>query len=43
MSIHSQNDKVILEFGLHKPAFRIVVNSPTTTRVGGCRPGSNRR
>ena len=30
MSIHSQNDKVILEFGLHKPAFRIVVNSPTT-------------
>jgi acetaldehyde dehydrogenase (acetylating) len=30
MSIHSQNDEVILEFGLHKPAFRIVVNSPTT-------------
>jgi acetaldehyde dehydrogenase (acetylating) len=30
MSIHSQNDQVILEFGLHKPAFRIVVNSPTT-------------
>jgi acetaldehyde dehydrogenase (acetylating) len=30
MSIHSQNDHVILEFGLHKPAFRIVVNSPTT-------------
>jgi acetaldehyde dehydrogenase (acetylating) len=30
MSIHSQNDKVILEFGLHKPAFRIVVNSPAT-------------
>jgi len=30
MSIHSQNEQVILEFGLHKPAFRIVVNSPTT-------------
>ena len=30
MSIHSQNEKVILEFGLKKPAFRIVVNSPST-------------
>jgi acetaldehyde dehydrogenase (acetylating) len=30
MSIHSQNDEVILQFGLHKPANRIVVNSPTT-------------
>jgi hypothetical protein len=30
MSIHSQNEQVILEFGLHKPAYRIVVNSPTT-------------
>jgi len=30
MAIHSQNDAVILEFGLKKPAFRIVVNSPTT-------------
>jgi acetaldehyde dehydrogenase (acetylating) len=30
MSIHSQNEQVILEFGLKKPAFRIVVNSPTT-------------
>jgi len=30
MSIHSQNESVILEFGLHKPAFRIVVNTPTT-------------
>src|SRR6184192_1980460 len=30
MSIHSQNDQVILEFGLKKPAFRIVVNTPTT-------------
>ncbi len=30
MSIHSQNEQVILEFGLHKPAYRIVVNSPAT-------------
>ena len=30
MSIHSQNEQVILEFGLKKPAFRIVVNTPTT-------------
>src|SRR3954470_2685574 len=30
MSIHSRDDDVILQFGLHKPAYRIVVNSPTT-------------
>jgi acetaldehyde dehydrogenase (acetylating) len=30
MSIHSKNEDVILEFGLKKPAFRIVVNTPTT-------------
>ncbi len=30
MSIHSKNEPVILEFGLKKPAFRIVVNTPTT-------------
>ena len=30
MSIHATDDDVILEFGLHKPAFRIVVNTPTT-------------
>src|SRR5436190_7781179 len=30
MAIHSRNEQVILEFGLHKPAFRIVVNTPTT-------------
>lgn len=30
MSIHSRNERVILEFGLHKPAFRICVNTPTT-------------
>ncbi len=30
MSIHSRDDDVILEFGLRKPAYRIVVNTPTT-------------
>jgi acetaldehyde dehydrogenase (acetylating) len=30
MAIHSRNEEVILEFGLHKPAFRIVVNTPTS-------------
>jgi acetaldehyde dehydrogenase (acetylating) len=30
MSIHSRNDEVILQFGLKKPAYRIVVNTPTT-------------
>jgi acetaldehyde dehydrogenase (acetylating) len=30
MSIHSKNEDVILQFGLKKPAFRIVVNTPTT-------------
>src|SRR4051812_7564280 len=30
MSIHSPNDQIILEFGLKKPAYRIVVNTPTT-------------
>lgn len=30
MSIHSRNEQVILEFGLHKPAFRICVNTSTT-------------
>ncbi len=30
MGIHSRNDDVILQFGLRKPAFRIVVNTPTT-------------
>src|SRR5471032_724536 len=39
MSIHSQNDQIILEFGLHKPAFRIVVNSPTTHGLVGLSTG----
>lgn len=30
MSIHSTNEDIILAFGLQKPAFRIVVNTPTT-------------
>ncbi len=30
MSVHATDDEVILQFGLHKPAFRIVVNTPTT-------------
>ena len=30
MSIHSRNQEVILQFGLRKPAYRIVVNTPTT-------------
>ena len=30
MSIHSRDEQVILEFGLRKPAFRIVVNTPAT-------------
>src|SRR5207248_1237225 len=30
MSIHSRDDRIILEFGLKKPAYRVVVNTPTT-------------
>src|SRR5688572_25982824 len=30
MSIHSQPDDIIMQFGLKKPAFRICVNTPTT-------------
>ena len=30
MSIHSNTEAIILEFGLKKPAFRICVNTPTT-------------
>jgi acetaldehyde dehydrogenase (acetylating) len=39
MSIHSQNEQVILEFGLHKPAYRIVVNSATTHGSTGISTG----
>ena len=30
MSIHSRDEDIILQFGLHKPAYRICVNTPTT-------------
>src|SRR5262249_40550687 len=30
MPIHAPTQQVILEFGLHKPAYRVIVNSPTT-------------
>lgn len=30
LGIHSRNEDIILEFGLQKPASRIVVNTPTT-------------
>jgi len=33
LQVASQNDQVILEFGLKKPAFRICVNTPTTPSV----------
>ena len=33
MAIHSRNDDVILQFGLKKPAFRIVVNTPDDARL----------
>ena len=39
MSIHSQDEQVILEFGLRKPAFRIVVNTPTTVGAIGMTTG----
>jgi acetaldehyde dehydrogenase (acetylating) len=39
MSIHSRNEDVILQFGLKKPAFRIVVNSPSTLGSIGATTG----
>jgi acetaldehyde dehydrogenase (acetylating) len=39
MSIHSQNEDVILQFGLKKPAFRICVNTPTTHGAIGLTTG----
>src|SRR3954471_12608723 len=39
MSIHSQNDQIILEFGLHKPAYRICVNTPSTLGAIGFTTG----
>lgn len=39
MSVHSEDEKVILEFGLKKSAFRIVVNTPTTLGSTGMTTG----
>jgi acetaldehyde dehydrogenase (acetylating) len=39
MSIHSRNDAVIMEFGLHKPAYRICVNTPSTLGAIGLTTG----
>lgn len=39
MSIHSTDDEVILQFGLHKPASRIVVNTPSTLGAIGMTTG----
>jgi acetaldehyde dehydrogenase (acetylating) len=39
MSIHSQTEAIILEFGLKKPAFRIIVNSPSTHGSTGLSTG----
>ena len=39
MSIHSQDEDVILEFGLKKSAYRIVVNTPTTLGSTGMTTG----
>ena len=39
MAIHSRDDSVILEFGLKTPAFRIVVNTPTTLGAIGMTTG----
>ncbi|MCC7429755.1 aldehyde dehydrogenase family protein [bacterium] len=39
LSIHSENPEVILQFGLEKPAYRIVVNSPSTHGAIGLTTG----
>jgi acetaldehyde dehydrogenase (acetylating) len=39
MAIHSENQDVILQFGLRKPAFRICVNTPTTHGAIGLTTG----
>lgn len=35
LAIHAQDDEVVLQFGLHKPAFRIVVNTPASVGAVG--------
>ena len=39
MSIHSRDEDVIMEFGLHKPAYRICVNTPATHGAIGLTTG----
>jgi acetaldehyde dehydrogenase (acetylating) len=39
MSIHSRSDDIVLQFGLKKPAFRIIVNSPATLGAVGLTTG----
>jgi acetaldehyde dehydrogenase (acetylating) len=39
MSIHSRSDDIVLQFGLKKPAFRIIVNSPSTLGAIGLTTG----
>ncbi len=39
MSIHSSDERVILEFGLRKPAYRVCVNTPATLGAVGLTTG----
>jgi acetaldehyde dehydrogenase (acetylating) len=39
MSIHSRSDDIVLQFGLKKPAFRIIVNSLSTLGAVGLTTG----
>ncbi|CAN5390264.1 acetaldehyde dehydrogenase (acetylating) [soil metagenome] len=39
MSIHSRSDDIVLQFGLKKPAYRIIVNSPATLGAVGLTTG----
>lgn len=39
MAIHSTEQKIIMEFGLHKPAYRICVNTPATQGSVGLTTG----
>lgn len=39
MSIHSQDEAVVLEFGLHKPAHRVVVNTVSAVGAVGLTTG----
>ncbi len=35
MSVHANDDNVVREFGLHAPAFRVVINTPSTLGAVG--------